>query len=165
MSSEKQAGMNVQPQAVAPMAIAGGGNRNVKQLPYNNDGKRDWSFGLLDCLGDCNKCCLACCCPCLAHAQNRRRLDYLNTNGVPDPDRHRVTGQDSLLYALVEVACDMGWILQIGTRKNIRERYNIQGSSTSDCCAAFCCQSCDLVQGSRELQLEEDSFGQGQPNA
>jgi hypothetical protein len=57
--------------------------------------------------------CLACWCPCLAHAQNRRRLDYLNTNGVPDPDRNRITGGDSVLYAVIEVACDMGWILQV----------------------------------------------------
>jgi hypothetical protein len=57
--------------------------------------------------------CLACWCPCLAHAQNRRRLDYLNTNGVPDPDRNRTTGGGSGLYAVLEVACGMGWILQV----------------------------------------------------
>lgn len=60
-----------------------------------------------------SKGCLACWCPCLAHAQNRRRLDYLNINGVPDPNRNQITDKDSLLYAILEVACDMGWILQV----------------------------------------------------
>ncbi|KAF8148849.1 PLAC8 family-domain-containing protein [Crassisporium funariophilum] len=147
-----------QPQAVPQMSFPGAGNRNVNNLPLDNAGKRAWSFGLFDCLGDINTCCLACWCPCLAHAKNRRRLDHLNTHGIPDPNRNTVIGGDSLIFAIAEVACDMGWILQIATRKNIRQRYNIQGSSASDCCAPFCCQSCDLVQGSREIQLEEESF-------
>ena len=37
------------------MAIAGG-NRNVKNLPRDADGKRAWSFGLLGCCGDCGAC-------------------------------------------------------------------------------------------------------------
>ena len=57
--------------------------------------------------------CLACWCPCFAHAQNRRRLDYLNTHGVPDPDRNQHTGGEALLYGIVEVACELGWILQV----------------------------------------------------
>ncbi|KAF8801119.1 PLAC8-domain-containing protein [Phlegmacium glaucopus] len=150
---------STQPVPVAEMTLPTPGNRNVLNLPLDSEGKRPWSFGLLSCLGDFNKCCLACWCPCLAHAQNRRRLEHLNTQGIPDPQREDIVVGDGLLYAVVELACDMGWILQIGTRRNIRERYNIQGSSAGDCCAAFCCQSCDLVQGSRELQLEEESFG------
>ncbi|KAF9560042.1 PLAC8-domain-containing protein [Agrocybe pediades] len=148
-----------QPQPTQQMILPpGGGNRNAKNLPVDSEGKRAWSFGLMDCFGDMNTCCLACWCPCLAHGRNRRRLDYLNQNGVPDPNRESVAGEDSVIYAIIEVACDMGWILQIGTRRNIRERYNIQGSGMSDCCAPFCCQACDLVQGSREIALEEESF-------
>ncbi|PPQ85919.1 hypothetical protein CVT25_014796 [Psilocybe cyanescens] len=166
MSSNAEKGnvlQSTQPQAGPQMVINGGGNRNALNLPVDNEGKRDWSFGLLDCFGDMNKCCLACWCPCLAHGQNRRRLQYLNVNGVPDPDRRRIIAEgDSILYACIEVACDMGWILQIETRRNIRNRYNIRGSGTSDCCAPFCCQSCDLIQGSRELELEEESFGNQQ---
>ncbi|KDR71148.1 hypothetical protein GALMADRAFT_159641 [Galerina marginata CBS 339.88] len=155
---------NTQPEAMPPMVVPGAGNRNVHNLPYDNDGKRDWSFGILSCLGDVDTCCLACWCPCLAHGKNRRRLEYLNVNGVPDPDRNRVVaGGDSLLYACLEVACDVGWILQISTRENIRQRYNIRGNGATDCCAAFCCQMCDLVQGSRELQLEEESLAIQQP--
>ena len=61
--------------------------------------------------------------------------------------------------------CNLDWFIlnygrgfQIATRKDIRERYRIRGTESSDFCAPFCCQWCDLVQGSRELQLEEESF-------
>lgn len=57
--------------------------------------------------------CLACFCPALIHAQNRRRVNYLNTHGVPDPERERLCGTDSLLYGLLEACFHMGWILQV----------------------------------------------------
>jgi len=58
--------------------------------------------------------CLSFWCPCLVHAQNRRRLDYLTVNGVPDPDRNKVTAEGSMFYGFLEVACDLGFILQVG---------------------------------------------------
>jgi hypothetical protein len=57
--------------------------------------------------------CCACWCPCLLHARNRRRLDHLNTQGLPDPHRDQFVVKDSWVYALIEVACDAGWILQV----------------------------------------------------
>ncbi|KAF8996340.1 PLAC8 family-domain-containing protein [Cyathus striatus] len=146
-----------QPQPVQPMSIEGG-NKNAKNLPVGPDGKRDWSFGLFGCCGDMGACCLGTWCPCLLHARNKRRLEHLNTQGTPHPNRHDVCNGDSCVYGLIEVAFDMGWILQIGTRGAIRERYQIRGSTGSDCMAAMCCGICDLVQGHRELELEENSF-------
>ena len=46
--------MVTQPTPVPQMAITG--NRNVKNLPLDSDGKRPWSFGLLSCFGDCRTC-------------------------------------------------------------------------------------------------------------
>ena len=47
-----------QPTPVPQMAIASTqvGNRNVKNLPLDIDGKRPWSFGLLSCCGDRGAC-------------------------------------------------------------------------------------------------------------
>lgn len=45
--------VNHQPQAIPTMQI--GGNRNAKNLPFENDGRK-WSHGLFDCLGDCGTC-------------------------------------------------------------------------------------------------------------
>jgi hypothetical protein len=55
-------------------------------------------------------------CPCLAHARNRRRLEHLQRTGQPDPDRNGLCGPDGWLYACLEAACDVGWILQVGFR-------------------------------------------------
>ncbi|KAJ3503283.1 hypothetical protein NLJ89_g8501 [Agrocybe chaxingu] len=147
-----------QPQATTPMSIPNGGDRNVRKLPLDEEGKRDWSFDILDCLGDVDTYCLACWCPCLAHAHNRRRLLYLNAHGVPHPNREQVVEGDSVIYAAFEAFFGAGWLLQVFTRGGIRERYSIRGNGAHDFVAAFCCQTCDLVQGSRELRLEEESF-------
>ncbi|KAF9480727.1 PLAC8-domain-containing protein [Pholiota conissans] len=157
MSDEKKEAIQSQLQPTPQMTI-GAGNRNAKGLPVDADGKRDWSFPLFGCLGDMSKCCWACWCPCIIHSQTRRRLDHLNRNGVPDPNPDKKINGDSVVYALIEAAFDMGWVLQIATRKDIRTRYNIRGSATSDCCTPFCCTACDLVQGAREVELEELSF-------
>jgi hypothetical protein len=34
-------------QGTAPMLV--GGNRNARNFPIDSDGRRDWSYGLLDC--------------------------------------------------------------------------------------------------------------------
>lgn len=45
-------------------------------------------------------------------------------------------------------------------RGEVRARYGIDGGGCGDCCAAWCCAACDLTQVSREIELEEKSFGQ-----
>jgi len=40
------------------MSISRGDNRNVRGLPYDAEGKREWSNGLFDCLGDVDTCAL-----------------------------------------------------------------------------------------------------------
>lgn len=44
-------------------------------------------------------------------------------------------------------------------RSEVRRRYRISGGCCGDCCNSFCCTCCALVQESRELELEEDTFG------
>ncbi|KIJ93211.1 hypothetical protein K443DRAFT_112381 [Laccaria amethystina LaAM-08-1] len=156
--STPQGPQSTQPGPTANMSVSGGGNRNVLNLPLDAEGKRDWSHGICDCFGDIGTCCLAWWCPCLAHARNKRRLDHLEAHGTPDPERGVRCSSDGWIYACIEFSCNMGWALQVATRGNIRQRYSIRGSSAEDFCTAYCCQPCDLVQGSRELQLEEESL-------
>jgi hypothetical protein len=47
------------------------------------------------------------------HGRNLRRLEHLNTHGLPDPRRDQYVVRDSLVYGVIELACDMGWILQV----------------------------------------------------
>ena len=36
--------------------MAAGGNRNALNREVGLDGRRDWSFGLFDCISDCGLC-------------------------------------------------------------------------------------------------------------
>jgi hypothetical protein len=42
------------PKAIAPMKI--GGNKNSLNREIGADGKRNWSYGLFDCFGECGLC-------------------------------------------------------------------------------------------------------------
>ena len=50
--------------------------------------------------------------------------------------------------------------VQIGNREGMRRHYSIRGDRTNDCLIALCCQWCALAQERREIELEENSFGE-----
>jgi len=134
----------------------GGGDRNVRKLPDIKGNGRAWSNGLCDFTDLCGTWCLACWCPCMVYGQNKARLDYLSSNGAPDP-RHggSYCSGDCCLHGSLTSFCAFGWVLQISTRKNVRTRYSIGGSGLEDCCMALCCGPCALTQESKEMALEE----------
>jgi len=44
-------------------------------------------------------------------------------------------------------------------RGSVRGRYNIEGGSVGDCCTTCWCKPCALTQESREIELEEETYG------
>ncbi|KAL0958500.1 hypothetical protein HGRIS_000642 [Hohenbuehelia grisea] len=103
-----------QPQPMQGMTVApGGGNRNVKNLPMDGDG-REWSHGLCDCCSDAGTCILAWCCPCIVYAQNKQRYEYLTSRGIPDPERggSGCTG-DCWVHGLITGCFGLGWVMQV----------------------------------------------------
>lgn len=147
--------VGTQPRGTAPMQV--GGNRNAKNRPIGSDGKRDWSHGLFDCFGSCGTCCMAVWCPCIVYGKNKQRLGNLSTHGTPRP------GGGDAIDGSCCVYCGLGlfgiaWVLQIGSRGETRNRYNIRGGTCGDCCSAWCCAPCALTQEHREIELEEHSF-------
>jgi len=151
-----------QPLPVMGMTAPGvGGNRNVKNLPRNAIGKREWSFGLFSCFDDFGTCAFAYFCPCMVYAQVKQRMDYLNMYAKPDPE-HGGSGIDSncMVWTLVQGVTGCGAILQSGVRGQLRNRYNIDGNGCGDFCTAYCCTPCELTQEHRELELEENSLRQ-----
>ncbi|KAF8635773.1 hypothetical protein AX17_003860 [Amanita inopinata Kibby_2008] len=149
----------VQPQPTMGMTVAPGGNKNSKNLPYNAEGKREWSHGLCDCFDDCGTCMLSWCCPCMVYSKVKRRAEYLNTHGKPDPEQGGSgCDGDCMLHCCLTGIFGAGWVLQIFNRGVVRNRYNIAGEGFGDCCTACFCTPCELTQESREIELEERSL-------
>ncbi|KAH8980663.1 PLAC8-domain-containing protein [Lactarius akahatsu] len=144
-----------QPQATTPMAT--GGNRNALNREVGVDGQRDWSFDLFDCTSACGLCCLAAWCPCVVYSKNKQRLQHLQTRGTPLPSGGERYDGNCCIYGSLLIT-RFAWILQIGTRADIRGRYNIRGDTVGDCLTSWCCHSCSLTQERREIELEENSF-------
>jgi Cys-rich protein (TIGR01571 family) len=123
---------------------------------FDANGEREWSYGLLDCFSDCGTCCLAYFCPCVVFQQVKQRINYLSSNGRPDPEQGGSgCGGDCCLYGTVQACVGLGCLFQIGTRSSIRARYRIRGSGFTDCLASCFCVPCELTQSSRELEVEE----------
>ncbi|KAF8068036.1 PLAC8 family-domain-containing protein [Lyophyllum atratum] len=138
--------------------MATGGNRNVKNLPMEKDG-REWSNGLFDCCNDGTTCLISWCFPCVVYGQNKKRLEHLQSNGTPDPEQGGCMSSDCFLHGCITTFCGCGFLLQMGTRGTMRNRYDIKGGSCGDCCTSLCCMPCALTQEAQELALEEQSFG------
>ncbi|KAJ7608764.1 PLAC8-domain-containing protein, partial [Roridomyces roridus] len=141
-----------QPTPTAGMRISGG-NRNALDKPFDNNDQRAWSHDLCSCFGDCGSFCYALWCPSVVHGKNRQRLRHLMDEGTPAQE-DEIKGCSG--------ACWSHWALNLvgmGCILAARARYGIRGSALGDCTAALCCHSLDLNQVSREIELEERSFG------
>ncbi|KAF9254269.1 PLAC8-domain-containing protein [Marasmius fiardii PR-910] len=137
------------------MTFSNGGNRNSKNKPLDQDGKRDWSVGICSCEDEngCGTCCLAWICPCVVYGKNRKRFNSLQSGRGRERDPGGCNG-DCWVHCCL-VALGWGWVIQISSRSEIRARYNIRGGCLGDCCAAYWCTPCELAQEHIELDLEE----------
>ncbi|KAJ7230560.1 PLAC8-domain-containing protein [Mycena pura] len=150
--------MSQQPMATMGMQV-GGGNRNAAGKPLNSSGKREWSEGLCGCFEACGTFCCAWWCPCIVHGKNKQRLRHLQEKGSPDPDGGSCCSGACWAHCCLTSWFGLGWVLSCGTRGDVRSRYGIEGGGCGDCLASCCCAPCDLTQVSREIELEEKSYG------
>ncbi|KAF8157214.1 PLAC8 family-domain-containing protein [Crassisporium funariophilum] len=140
------------------VAPGGGGNRNAKNMPVDADG-RDWSHGLCGCCGAFGTCLVATCFPCVVYGKNKHRYEHLTTKGAPHPEHGGSCCSGSCMTHGVFAICGLGFLFQMSNRKHVRQRYNIKGGGCGDCLTSFFCAPCQLTQDSREIELEEQSFG------
>jgi Cys-rich protein (TIGR01571 family) len=54
---------------------------------------------------------------------------------------------------------DLNRGMQTGNRSDVRAHYSIRGDTPVDCLSSTFCRPCALTQESREIELEENSFG------
>jgi len=145
----------LQPMSIAPMQVRG--NRNAANRPIGSDGKRGWSNSLCGCFSSCGICCNSLCCPCTVYSKNKQRLRNLMNHDAPLPGGGDACNCDCCCFfglCLVGLPC----ILQMGTRRDVRDRYGIRGGACRDCCSSWLCGPCALTQERREIELEEYSF-------
>ncbi|OJJ30829.1 hypothetical protein ASPWEDRAFT_119160 [Aspergillus wentii DTO 134E9] len=118
----------------------------------NTDQGRDitqskhWNYSLFDCCSPGSLCLTACCLPCLTFGKTRAR-----TRDASLQDFHYINTDCSLFTFLGFFYSH--WIIQTIRRGEMRERFGIEGSCCGDCCAAFCCGCCAIIQEEKEAEL------------
>lgn len=60
------------------------------------------------------------------------------------------------LYALLSY-CGLHWVLLMLKRGELRERFEIEGSTGQDCAEAYFCPCCTLVQNEKEVEKRSAS--------
>lgn len=131
----------------------------------------DWQNGLCGCCSPCDSCLLGIFAPCLRKypypftlltiTAVRHELTYeltikvigrassrMRDPGNPSPD---LCNSDCMIHGCLTVFFN-GWIYSFMKRKEIRKRFEIEGSGCGDCCAAFWCQCCQIIQADKEVK-------------
>jgi Cys-rich protein (TIGR01571 family) len=145
--------VNQQPQAQPEMRM---NSRNALNKPVDEEGQRNWSYGLHDYI-DKAAVWRAALLPCVVYARNARRYDHLDRHDAPHP----APGNDSVPQCLGHACatlCCFSWCLCMSQRGKVRERYNIGGDMGDDLAESCVCYPCALHQEERELALEEQTL-------
>ncbi|KAH6665340.1 PLAC8 family protein [Plectosphaerella plurivora] len=119
-----------------------------------------WQNALCNC-SPCENCILGACLPCVLFGRTSERLRD------PSMRSYETINMDCLLMAGVTYFTCCGWILVMMKRGEIRERFGIKGGGAGDCCTAYWCPCCALIQQEKEVKQRQESgpIAQGyQPN-
>ncbi|KAH8896060.1 PLAC8-domain-containing protein [Thozetella sp. PMI_491] len=103
----------------------------------------DWQNGLCSC-SPCGSCMLGTFLPCLLVGRTSSRL-----RNPADLSPESFNG-DCLIHGALSMIAS-GWMYSMIKRTEIRQRFNIPGSACGDCCAAFWCQCCQVIQSDSEV--------------
>ncbi|KAJ9150341.1 hypothetical protein NKR23_g3814 [Pleurostoma richardsiae] len=109
-----------------------------------------WSNSLMDC-SPCDACLLGTFLPCVLLGKTSERMRD------PSMQTYETVNTDCLLMCGITYFTGCGWIYAMLKRTEIRERYGIQGSGTSDCCSAYWCSCCALIQQEKEVKARTAS--------
>lgn len=152
----------MQPQAVAPMQVYPDHGAISHNRPLGPDGKRDWTYGLMDCFGRFGLCCWAVWCPCVVYSKTKQRVHSLQYEGRPLPGGGTTYNDHCFIYSAL-VFVGHPWLVHVQRRVEMRERYAIRGHAIKDFLASVCCNPCALTQERREVEMEEASFQAAPP--
>ncbi|KAK1853983.1 PLAC8 family protein [Colletotrichum chrysophilum] len=105
--------------------------------------QREWNSSLMDC-SPCGTCMMATWLPCLVFGKTSERMRDPNlTNYSP------LNGECFMISALGSIG--FGWLYLMSKRTDIRQQFGIDGSECGDCCTAYWCPCCVLIQHENEV--------------
>ncbi|RKU47865.1 hypothetical protein DL546_008638 [Coniochaeta pulveracea] len=68
------------------------------------------------------------------------------------PGHLRAMSFDCFIHGGLTLLFGSGWIFTMIKRGDIRSRFEIPGSGFGDCCTAFWCQCCQIIQADNEVK-------------
>jgi len=107
--------------------------------------KTEWQHSLMDC-SPCDSCCLGTFLPCVLLGKTSDRMRDPSMQGADSMN------SDCLVFTAIQCFTGCGWIYIMMKRGEIRERFNISGDGTGDCCATYWCPCCSLIQQDNEVK-------------
>ncbi|KAI9848789.1 MAG: hypothetical protein M1838_000370 [Thelocarpon superellum] len=128
-----------QPQPQAPTGIVPG--------PTNAGPFRAWQTSFWDCFNPFDVCFLSCCCPCIQFGKTQHRLEDPSMTG------YNAFNGNCLGFCALAYCGGLHWVFMIIKRGEMRQKFNLDGSTGGDIVRALCCACCELVQEEKESLL------------
>ncbi|CEN62752.1 Putative DUF614 domain protein (AFU_orthologue; AFUA_5G00975) [Aspergillus calidoustus] len=126
----------------APPAYGQDVSPEARSITHN----KDWNYSLGSCCSPATLCFLTCCLPCLTFGKTQARLRD------PTLQTYDSINSECIIFGVLSLGYAQ-WIIQTIRRGEMREKHQIEGSCCGDCCTAFWCGCCALVQEEKEMEL------------
>jgi len=109
--------------------------------PFTNQ----WQSSLFDCFSDGELCLKATFCPCFVFGKTQTRYKD------PSMASYERVNSECLTWAGLQYCFGVGWVYQFLRRKEMRERWALEGDTCTDCLTTWCCHCCALIQQEKEV--------------
>ncbi|KAI4595814.1 hypothetical protein KJ359_006451 [Pestalotiopsis sp. 9143b] len=117
----------------------------MQPAPFEQDMGGEWKASLCNC-SPCSSCMVSFCIPCLLVGQTSERLRDPTMQTAED------LNSDCLIHGGLCFFTGFHWVYTMLKRTEIRERFGIPGSGFGDCCTAFWCHCCAVIQQDNEVK-------------
>ncbi|KAL8357751.1 hypothetical protein RB601_009276 [Gaeumannomyces tritici] len=99
---------------------------------------QEWNASFMSC-SPCDGCLLATCLPCILVGKTSERM------ADPSLSRYEVFNPECLIMGGI-TWIGLGFVYAMIKRVEVREKFGIKGSGFGDCCAAYWCPCCVVLQ-------------------
>mmetsp|Transcript_30642 Transcript_30642/g.98019 ORF Transcript_30642/g.98019 Transcript_30642/m.98019 type:complete len:140 (-) Transcript_30642:303-722(-) len=107
----------------------------------------EWAVGPWDCCSDPGAGALVCCCAPCALGQIKEMVTTGNASAGFIGDM-----ETCCLYLLVEGCTGCGFLISMGVRTELRNKYKLPETPCGDCLFNCCCPCCAITQELKEVR-------------